>query len=322
MPALQAFGRKWRIGSDDLVFPNLLSLCIRFIWYSKTPKNFALKSSYHRNCLCTFFIPTNTATTTILVHLFWLIFLHRCRFCLFGYILNTYDRSYKCEDEKLLRFYLCVLTGIHIAMCLIEVAAISISARGTMADPSPRKNISIVLYVEAGVFVVKFSWDVIGVLWAFDPSIDCPDSHPILVLARCILVWNLFASVAMALYAFLRIAVCRLPCVGPPSGDTARHKKLGRDMSAASSHGLLALSSEELRKHRRRDRAWKWRMECLCCCLRLGDGQRNVFAEIGTVMADSFTYFRGYVPSDVAAGIALMAMEQKAENNVREYIID
>ena len=232
-------------------------------------------------------------------------------------MLNSYDRDYKCDDEKLLRSYLCVLTGVHITMCLVEVAAISISARGTMADPSPRKNISIVLYVEAGIFIVKFTWDVIGVLWAFDPSIDCPDSHPILILARCILVWNLFTSLAMALYAFIRIAVCRLPCVGPSSGDAARHKKLGRDLSTASSHGLLALSSDELRKHRRRDRAWQWRLERLCCCFSLGEeGQRNVFAEIGTVMADSFAYFRGYVPSDVAAGIALMALEQSAESSV------
>ena len=239
-----------------------------------------------------------------------------CRFCLFGYVVNTYDRSYKCDDEKLLRFYLCVLTGVHIVMCIIEVAVISISARGTMANPSPRKNIYIALYVEAAVFVVKFAWDIIGVLWAFDPSIDCPDSHPILVLARCILIWNLFASSSMALYAFVRIALCRLPCLGPPSSDATRHKKLGRDFSGSSSHGLLALSSHELRKHRRRDRAWQWRMEWLCCCLRLGDGHRNVYAEIGTVMADSFTYFRGYVPSDVAAGIALMAIEQKEEHSV------
>jgi sn1-specific diacylglycerol lipase len=273
MPALVAFGRKWRIGSDDLVFPNLASLCVRLLW-----------------------------------------------FCLFGYVLNSYDRDYRCDDEKLLRVYLCILTGIHIAMCLVEVATISISARGTMADPSPRKNISIALYVEAGVFVLKFTWDVIGVLWAFDPSIDCPDSHPILVLARSVLLWNLFTSIAMALYAFVRIAVCRLPCVGPRLTDTARHKRLGRDLSSASDHGLLALSSEELRKHRQRDRAWQWRMQWMCCCTGLGKNRRNVFAEIGTVMADSFTYFRGYVPSDVGAGIALMAMEQSAEKNVCTYV--
>ena len=32
MPALEAFGTKFHIGSDDLVFPNLFLLCIRFIW--------------------------------------------------------------------------------------------------------------------------------------------------------------------------------------------------------------------------------------------------------------------------------------------------
>ena len=183
-----------------------------------------------------------------------------------------------------------------------------------MANPAPRKNIYIMLYVEAVVFVLKFAWDVVGVLWAFDPSIDCPSSHPILILARTMLLWNLLTSITMALYAFLRIAVCRLPFMGPQS--TIKHKDLARTLSS-SRHGLLSLSSDELHKHMHRDRAWKWRMEWLCCCcVRLGKQQRSVYGEIGTVMADSFTYFRGYVPSDVAAGIALMAMEQSTENKV------
>ena len=32
MPALKAFGLKWRIGSDDFVFPYTLSAFIRSIW--------------------------------------------------------------------------------------------------------------------------------------------------------------------------------------------------------------------------------------------------------------------------------------------------
>lgn len=196
-------------------------------------------------------------------------------------------------------------------MCVVEVATISISARGTMANPAPRKNVSIALYVEAVVFVLKFSWDIIGVLWAYDPSIDCPSSHPILILTRTVLIWNLLTSIGMALYAVIRIAVCRLQWVGPHS----KYKQLAKTLSSED-HGLLALSSEELHKHRRRDRAWRWRMEWVCCCMRVGEKQRSLYSEIGTVMADSFTYFRGYVPSDVAAGIALMAMEQSGENQV------
>lgn len=33
MPGLVAFGVKWKIGSDDLVFPFIGSLCNRAIWY-------------------------------------------------------------------------------------------------------------------------------------------------------------------------------------------------------------------------------------------------------------------------------------------------
>lgn len=230
------------------------------------------------------------------------------RFGLFAYVLNNYNQNYTCDDEKLLRLYLCILTGVHIIMCLIEVVVIMISARGTMANPAPRKNISTTLYIETVVFVFKFTWDIIGVLWAFDSSIDCPTSHPILVLTRSVLIWNLLTSVVMAVYALVRIAICRLPCVGP---DT-KYEQLADSLSSGG-HGLLALSSRELHKHRQRDKAWKWRLEWLCCCLRLGEKQRGVYAEVATVMADSFTYFRGYVPSDVAAGIALMAMEQSVE---------
>lgn len=32
MPALQAFGKKWRIGSDDLVFPYAGSILLRVFW--------------------------------------------------------------------------------------------------------------------------------------------------------------------------------------------------------------------------------------------------------------------------------------------------
>ena len=32
MPALRAFGTKWRIGSDDFVFPYVGTILIRFIW--------------------------------------------------------------------------------------------------------------------------------------------------------------------------------------------------------------------------------------------------------------------------------------------------
>ena len=232
------------------------------------------------------------------------------RFALFGFVLVTYDRDYHCNDDKLLKLYLCILSGIHVVMCLVEVIVIMTSARGTMANPAPRSSIPILLYIEAVVFVLKFAWDVVGVLWAFDPTIDCQSSHPVLLLARGILIWNLFLSIIMGSYAILRIGICRLPCCGPPK--MGKYERLASTLSS-DSRGLVALSSRELHHHQRRDNTWRWRLQWLFCCVRLRGQQRDVFNEISSVMTDTFTHFRGYVPSDVAAGIALMAMEQSTE---------
>ena len=44
--------------------------------------------------------------------------------------------------------------------------------------------------------------------------------------------------------------------------------------------------------------------------MRLNENQRTAFADVSSTLADAFTFFRGYVPSDILAGIALLAMEE------------
>ncbi len=232
------------------------------------------------------------------------------RFVISGLVVLTYDRQYTCDDEQMLKVYLYVLIGIHISMCLIELSVVMTSARGTIADPGPRGGLRIALYVQTAFFVLEVAWDIVGVLWAFDPTIDCPSSHSLLKLVRGILIWNLISSLAIGSYLFLRIGVCRLPCFNRPGGRL-RYERLapvvsfgGRRLSTASSSGLA-------RHHRQR--RWQWRIQCACCCLNLGEGvQQTLFSEVSATLADAFTYFRGYVPSDVLAGMVLLSMDQKA----------
>ncbi len=222
----------------------------------------------------------------------------------------TYDRQYTCDDERMLKVYLYVLIVMHICMCLIELSVVMTSARGTIADSEPRSGLRIALYVQTAFFVIKVSWDIVGVLWAFDPSIDCPSSHTLLKLVRGILIWNLLSSVAIGFYMFLRIGVCRLPCFSGTRGKL-RYEKLAPSVSFGGRR-LSALSSSGLAQHRRQ-RQWQCRVQCLCCCLNLREGvQQSLFSEVSATLADAFTYFRGYVPSDVLAGVVLLSMEQRA----------
>lgn len=246
------------------------------------------------------------------------------RFGSIGYMLVDYDKEYYCDDEKLLKvwldlvaleylivhllqIYLIVLLGVHVLMALVEMVVVLISTRGTIADPSPRRWLSWALYVQILLSVGELAWDCVGVVWAFDPSIDCSYSHKVLVYVRIVLVWNLFTTLVIGSYLFIRIGICQLCCRRTPR--RLRYEPLIPEVD----HGgrrLSRISSTSL-KHHARQRTWQWRLQSLFCCLRFKIGQRSVFSEVSATLADAFTYFRGYVPSDVLAGMALVALEQK-----------
>ena len=122
-------------------------------------------------------------------------------------MLLTYEQKYSCHDEKLLKIYLFILTSIHLLMVMVEVTIVVISSMGTIANPEPRRRIHVPLYIQMTLFVFEFSWDIVGVVWAFDPTIDCHHSHSVLILSRFILVWNLFTSSMMWIYLIIRLGI-------------------------------------------------------------------------------------------------------------------
>ena len=195
-------------------------------------------------------------------------------------------------------------------MCIIEVIIIMLSASGTIANPAPRKNIAIVLYIEAVVFVLKLGWDIVGMMWVFDRTIKCDISNAFLSLARFIVIWNLLLSTAMASYAIFRICLCRMFFCMPSKENKHDHHTV--DVESSERHDITAVSSTEfIKKHRQS--TWKWRLQWLFCGMKLRGEERNAFDEVASTMTDAFVHFRGYVPSDVAAGIALLAMEQRSD---------
>lgn len=132
---------------------------------------------------------------------FWLMF----RFMLITLILVYYDKTYKCKDESLLKIYLLVLSALHFIMLVIEIVIVLISSRGTIAYPKPRRFLPLALYAQILFFVLEFSWDVVGVVWAYDKSIDCDQSHQVLIFTRTVLVWNLMISGSVGIYLVIRI---------------------------------------------------------------------------------------------------------------------
>ena len=192
------------------------------------------------------------------------------------------------------------------------------SARGTIADPQPRAKLTWLLYIKTLLFFAELIWDCVGVVWAFDPTIDCPASHKMLIFVRIVLIWNLFSTVVVVLYMSVRIGVCGLCCRRTPrklryESQAPKTTYQGRRLSRVSSTAL---------GHHTRQRTWQWRLQCLFCCLRLRSRQREVFSEVSAALSDACRKFRGYVPSDVLAGMALISMEQRAKRVSKNAEID
>ena len=191
-------------------------------------------------------------------------------------------------------------------MIIVELSGCIISSRGTIVNSTPRQHIYIILYVLLACFLVEMVWDVIGFVWAFDPNLQCYDKHILLIFIRCLLLWNSVVSVVTTTYLFIRIGVCKVFCMP---------KKLKfEDLPPAESFGgrrLSKISSDSLKRHMHR-RKWQWRMQTLFCCVQMREFQKSVFSDVSVTLSDAFKQFRGYVPSDIFAGLLLVSM---SENN-------
>ena len=210
-----------------------------------------------------------------------------------------------CTEMNLLKVYLIVVIALHIAMMIVELAGCVVSSRGTIVNPKPREHIYIILYVLLACFLVEIVWDIIGFVWAFDPNLECYQRHFLLTFIRCLLFWNAFASITATAFLFIRIGVCKILWVPK--------KMKFEDVAPAESFGgrrLSKISSDSMKRHMHR-RRWHWRLQALFCCVRIRDFQKSVFSEVSVTLSDAFRRFRGYVPSDLLAGLLLVSMEEE-----------
>lgn len=235
---------------------------------------------------------------------------YQCRLLVISIVLVFFSSVGNCGELWLLKVYLFVLLALHGTMGLVELSGLIISARGTIANPSPRRHIHIVLYVLTTCFIVEFAWDIVGFLWAFDPDLECDKQKNLIIFVRCLLVWNTWTSFFVTVYMFIRIGMIHCCCMP----NLMRFEEVAPSESYGGRR-LSRLSSNEFKRHLQR-RRWQWRLQSLLCCLRLKPYQHSVFTEVAVTLADVFRQFRGYVPSDLAAGLALLAINEQSQKKV------
>ena len=162
------------------------------------------------------------------------------------------------------------------------------------------------------MFAFEVGWDMVGIVWAFDPSLNCNSSNSLLVLSRFLLIWNCIFSVIFTLYMILKILCskgCKPPKIMKYEGIKTSESFGGRRLSR--------LSSGSLARHDQR-RLWQWRLHLMFCCMKLQKYQTSVFTEVSVALADACSNLRGYVPTDVAAGLAIISLEHNVFNALNQ----
>ncbi|KAJ7984775.1 hypothetical protein DPEC_G00358280 [Dallia pectoralis] len=258
MPGMVAFGRRWGIASDDLVFPGSFELFLRVLWWIGT---FALYT------------------------------LHKGKF--------------DCSGGNVLHSYLVVLLVLLALIILCLCAIVYVSAQGTITNQGPRRYIPVLVYVRAMLYIPELIWAILGAIWVSDDSRGCEPAGVGAVIAAVVASWIVLVSTGVGVVFVFDPLGRRYP--GPQSCE-----QLGvRDLESSNGSQLLSTARSVAVK------VWESRLRLLCCCLPQDENNRAAFPNIAQLVS-GFFLDTDLVPSDIAAGLALLHQEQDKMEQCRD----
>ncbi|XP_043085975.1 diacylglycerol lipase-beta [Puntigrus tetrazona] len=258
MPGMVVFGRRWRIASDDLVFPGAFELFIRAVWW-----------------VVTLVLYTN----------------HKGRF--------------DCQGGAYLHNYLVVLLVLLAVIILTLCAIVYISAQGTIMNPGPRRSMPALVYLRALLYFPEFLWACLGAVWVSDNSTGCKPEEVGAVIGAVVSSWIILLSMVVGVLVVFDPLGSQRPGVLPDA-------PLGvRDLESSESSQLFYTA------HSVASRVWESRLRLLCCCLPQDDNHRAAFSSIAQLVSGFFKD-TDLVPSDIAAGLALLHQEQDKMEQCRD----
>ncbi|KAB7502007.1 Sn1-specific diacylglycerol lipase beta [Armadillidium nasatum] len=144
MPSLVVFGRRWRIGSDDFVFPGIFEAVVRAAWLILT-----LVLFYEHIRDSEKIDPDGTS----------------CK-----------------KGETLIRIYVIGVLVILSLSFLLSVTLAIHSAKGTIMTTAPRRYVPQILIFRVVFGVFEIGWNILGTLWLYSDQVQCEKSSAIWVL--------------------------------------------------------------------------------------------------------------------------------------------
>nr|XP_027775557.2 sn1-specific diacylglycerol lipase beta [Marmota flaviventris] len=210
-------------------------------------------------------------------------------------------RKLDCAGGVLLSSYLIVLMVLLAVVICTVSAIVCVSMKGTICNPGPRKSMSKLLYIRLALFLPEMVWASLGAAWVTE-GVQCDRTVVNGIVATVVVSWIIIAA-----------TVVTIIIVFDPLGG-----KMAPYSSAGPSHLDSNDSSQLLNGLKTAATSvWETRIKFLCCCIGKDDHTRVAFSSTAELFS---TYFSDtdLVPSDIAAGLALLHQQQDNVSNSQE----
>lgn len=221
-------------------------------------------------------------------------------------ILYTHHRGhFDCNGKGVLHTY---LVGLLVVLALIILSLWSIvyvSAQGTITNPGPRRSIPALVYLRALLYIPELVWACLGAFWVSDDSKGCDLATVGAVVAAVIASWIILLFTGVGV-------VFVFDPLGNPRTQPAAMEPLGvRDLQSTEGTQFFSTARSLAVK------VWESRLRLLCCCLPQDESHRAAFSSIAQLVSRFFSD-TDLVPSDIAAGLALLHQEQDKMEQSRD----
>ncbi|KAK5851313.1 hypothetical protein PBY51_002116 [Eleginops maclovinus] len=221
-------------------------------------------------------------------------------------ILFTYHKgNLDCNGGGVLHTYLVGLLVVLALIILSLCATVYVSAQGTITNPGPRRSIPALIYLRAILYLPELVWACLGAMWVSENSKGCDPATVGAVITAVIASWIIL------LFTGLGVVFVFDP-LGDPRRQPSTMEPLGvRDQQSNEGTQFLSTARSLAVK------VWESRLRLLCCCLPQDESHRAAFSSIAQLVGGFFSD-TDLVPSDIAAGLALLHQEQDKMEQSRD----
>ncbi|KAM9838111.1 diacylglycerol lipase-beta [Aulostomus maculatus] len=221
-------------------------------------------------------------------------------------ILYTYHKGhFTCSGGGILHSYLVGLLIVLALIILSLCAIVYVSAQGTITNPGARRSIPALVYLRALLYLPELVWACLGAVWVSDDSKGCDPATVGAVIAAVVASWIILLFTAIGV-------VFVFDPMGNPRPQAAVMEPLGvRDMESSGGTQFFSTARSLAVK------VWESRLRLLCCCLPQDESHRAAFSSIAQLVGGFFSD-TDLVPSDIAAGLALLHQEQDKMEQSRD----